>query len=401
MERSGRSAKPGGRSCAGVGRTWVSMWRRPSLPRVAHGTRLPGPPLRVGPVHRAALVAPEHGLVGGRTGLDAAHRPLPDVRRGHGDQPQGGRVRHEAPQVRAAGQHLGEPPAGGRGQRVLRVGDRDQPALHPRGDEGRPRQRWRRRGVRLVVRARHPAASVDHEGDGQAQGHGHRQPGHPPAGTHPLVDRAQAHPRRLEAEGCDPGRARAPSGLAHPAARHGLTGVGRQEPAQRQPDGYGSHVQRQRQGSLPGREVTPPVSARGAGQPGRDRLEGVLGAEGEQVVHPGRQPRHQALVDGAAGGQAGAEGPRDLGRGDDEPHLHPDVRGQRPDRTRRRHREPPPGRCISEPLPSRSSPRTTQCSVAVACRAASPGAGGAGRRPGRRRAPGTSGSDGRAHPRRR
>ncbi len=48
------SGVPGGRSESGWGRTRASAWRRPSRPRVAHGTRLSGPPLTVVPVHRLA-----------------------------------------------------------------------------------------------------------------------------------------------------------------------------------------------------------------------------------------------------------------------------------------------------------------------------------------------------------
>ena len=77
MDRSGRSAKPVGRSWAGVGRTCVSMWRRPSLPRVDHGTRLPGPPLRVGPVHRSPSSPPNTGSSA------AAPVSMPRIARSH------------------------------------------------------------------------------------------------------------------------------------------------------------------------------------------------------------------------------------------------------------------------------------------------------------------------------
>ena len=58
MERSGTPRRSlGQRSRTHV----VTMWRRPSLPSVAHGTRLSGPPLRVGPSQRVATSSPSTG----------------------------------------------------------------------------------------------------------------------------------------------------------------------------------------------------------------------------------------------------------------------------------------------------------------------------------------------------
>ena len=107
-----RSGTPAGRSGSGCGRTEASACRRPSRPRPAQDTRLPGPPLTVGGTHRSASPRLEHRHVGRRPGLDPLHRPVPQ-RGGAGTQPgeeaARGRPAATAPAARAAPRPAGGP----------------------------------------------------------------------------------------------------------------------------------------------------------------------------------------------------------------------------------------------------------------------------------------------------
>ena len=125
----------------------------------------------------------------------------------------------------------------------------------------------------------------------------------------------EADARRLEAHGRDAGRGRAPSGLAHPAARHRLAGLRRKKASQREPEGNYGHVHRQPQVRcrLAG---SPQRAAAGVGALGSRCPEGLLSADGKEVVHPGGEGCHEPLVDGAARGQPGSEGLGNLGGSD-------------------------------------------------------------------------------------
>ena len=262
MERSGRSAKPG-RSGAGVGRTWVSMWRRPSLPRVAHGTRLPGPPLRVGPVHRLprrrrtraprrprrprCRASPASQTVVAVTATSP--RVAACVTRRHSCGPPGSTRRAAAPAAAASGARHRRRAA--------------SPPSTPAATSSERASGGVAAGSVRVVVGGHPTTAVDDEGDGQPQRHRHRQPRHPAAGIQPVVEGRSPTRAASSVRAATPVDAvRQP--VWRPTARHGLARAVGQRAPEGEPQRHRGEVGSERRAPAPGSPGRDQRAAHGA-----------------------------------------------------------------------------------------------------------------------------------------
>ena len=326
-----RSGTPGGRSATGRGRTWAMTWRRPSRPSVDQGTRLSWPAAHraAGPAH--VLPGPEDRRLVRGAGLDPPHRPSPH---------RGGRRPRAPPRQAAwpASRHSSGPPgstaASRRPSQVAsscsayaaptsapvvppaspsdRIGDTDPTGSICSSCSPGP---WTRRRS-----SRYASAEADR--------HGQREAGDPPARAEPGIRAGRAGPGPGEQGAAQPGHREPPAGLPEQAAQDRFARPRRQRPLQAEAERDGGEVGHQRQGPLPGQLLSrspPSVPTASSAR----RLQRVLRPEREQVVQPGGQGGDEALVQGAAGREGRGERARSRGRGDQQPHVHPDVRRRR------------------------------------------------------------------------
>ena len=195
------------------------------------------------------------GVSAGRARLDLAHGAAVDVVAGGAQRPEARGVAGQLPQLRAAGQHGGQPAAGRRRQRVLGVGRQRQPA-----DDGR--RRCRAGAARRPVRRAEDSASgscsrcrrcSSDERDAEADRYGDRQPGDPaaapPAGG-PALSSTVSVP--ISSDRADAGHGEPPADLPERPAQHRLA----------RPFGQRGPHRQARAGWPPGRR---PGSARAAG----------------------------------------------------------------------------------------------------------------------------------------
>ena len=153
------------------------------------------------------------------------------------------------------------------------------------------------------------AATADREPQGNGDGHPRDAT---PASSRSSTSRNPARTASSDSAATPVDAVRQPVCRAMPRA---IASPGRLKcPLDREAERNGSQVGGQHEHPLARRDVGPPGRHARARQFRGERLEDVLGAEGEDVVEPCRQPGDQALVDIAARREARGEGARHLGR---------------------------------------------------------------------------------------
>jgi hypothetical protein len=242
------------------------------LGAAAHGRRHP-------PVRLARF---DHGHVDGRHRLDPAHRPVPDRRDG---QPQPGKeagVAGQSPQLGRTGQDRGQSPCGEVGEEVLAVGGtgeagddpcRDGEGLHGRGSGAAV-------GAIGVLAGPQPVHDVD---GGESEGDRQRDRGEASTEAQTVVERMPACLCPAEEPTAEARRAESPGRLAHGSPQR-VVGSGWKGPQDRESEGDGRTVHRDRGGALSGQGRSLP------GEEPRRGCQRIVRPSGEQVVQARPQP---------------------------------------------------------------------------------------------------------------
>ena len=224
----------------------------------------------------------------------------------------------QPPEFGRPGQRRGQPAGDEVGEGALAVGDAGEEADHSRGD---PQGRQCGRRIRAIggvgVLAR--AEPVHHVGDAEADGEGEGHGGEASAESQAVVERVRAPSCPAEQCAAEARGAEAPGRLTQPTSERVL-GARRKGPEHGEPERHRGAVDRDRAGTLRGR------GRRSGGEGACRCLQRVLRPGREQVMQPGGQTAHEALVERAARGERGREGARGHGRGDDQPDVRSGAR---------------------------------------------------------------------------
>ena len=253
---------PAGRSTRSAAARRVRACRRPSRPSVAHGTRLSGPPLTVGPVHRAASSDSITGTSRRRTRLDLADRPA--VHGGGGRAEQAPGRRRARPASTAAGRRAAPTRAAGRPGWPARARRTPSPARPPTTPAATASERELDAGSSGSSAAScgiaGGPASVEQVGDARGR------PGPPPGGSRSVRAPRAGRPGPARRPGW-PAAASPPTpvttkrqpDLAEQPAGHRLARPRRHAALHRQSERDGREVGEQRERALPGRCRRRPV----------------------------------------------------------------------------------------------------------------------------------------------